>query len=296
MTIQLQFPAFASAVAAEQTVLQIPSQPEWIAPTVEFLKEKAITCGVCHEARANKLMLALHEALTNAIVHGNLELSSELKERSENAFAEALAQRSVDSRYTSRLVEVRIDLDGQGCRWSFTDQGKGFDVERTLSRLAQTEPEQILSSGRGLLLMRAFLDDLRFELGGRRAILTLQRTSVEEQRQSARWPIQRPIRIAPIRDDGSVDWEAAHEAVAQNLSAEGIGFLQARLASTDRILIGIDWQGQLLYLPAEVRHCQAREGAVFELGCRFQVPASMSGKEIAPSAEIESAIENLLKQ
>src|SRR5437660_796472 len=68
------------AVTAEQTVLQVPSHPDWIDPTVEYLRHKAILCGACQEARANRLAVALHEALTNAIIHGNLELSSELKE------------------------------------------------------------------------------------------------------------------------------------------------------------------------------------------------------------------------
>ncbi len=72
MISELQTPSVAAAIAAEQTCLHIPSQPEWIAPTVEYLKNKAILCGACHESRANKLILALHEALTNSIVHGNL--------------------------------------------------------------------------------------------------------------------------------------------------------------------------------------------------------------------------------
>src|SRR6516164_4604390 len=109
MISELQSPVVPSAVAAERTFLQIPSQPEWIAPTVEYLKDKAILCGACHQARAKKLMLALHEALTNSIIHGNLELSSDLKESSDSAFAEALAQRAADPRYGSRSVDVRID-------------------------------------------------------------------------------------------------------------------------------------------------------------------------------------------
>src|SRR6516164_2240557 len=111
MISELQSPVLPSAVAAEHTYLQIPSQPEWIAPTVEYLKDKAVLCGACHEARANKLMLALHEALTNSIVHGNLELTSDLKEHSDTAFAEALAERAADPHYSTRPVEVHVAYD-----------------------------------------------------------------------------------------------------------------------------------------------------------------------------------------
>jgi anti-sigma regulatory factor (Ser/Thr protein kinase) len=296
MLSELQSPVLPSAVAAEKTYLQIPSQPEWIAPTVEYLKDKAILCGACQHARAKKLMLALHEALTNSIIHGNLELSSDLKERSENAFAEALAQRAADPRYGARPVEVRVDYDGEHCQWTFTDQGNGFDVERVLARAsAADDPEVMLSSGRGILLMRAFLDDVRFELNGRRAILTLACAAHEEKRLAPRQALQRLVRVVPFRSDGSVDWEAAHEAVAQNLSSGGIAILQSQLANSERILIGIDWHGQMLYVPAEVRHCQARGGDAVELGCRFQV-APAAENSGATSDCVERSISAILEQ
>lgn len=296
MTSSLPSPLLSSAVAAEQTYLQIPSQPEWIAPTVEYLKDKAVLCGVCHQTRANKLMLALHEALTNSVIHGNLELSSDLKENSDNAFAEALAQRAADPQYGTRSVDVHVSYDGERCHWVLTDQGKGFDVERVLARAsANDEPERLLASGRGILLMRTFLDDVRFELGGRRAVLTLARPSGEEKRKAPRLPVQRSVRIAPFRSDGVVDWDAAHEAVATDLSSGGIAILQDRLANSDRILIGIDWQGQMLYVPAEVRHCQARGGGVVELGCCFQVsPAAESNGSNTDG--VDHAIGELLEQ
>lgn len=295
MISQLQAPSLPSVVEAEHTYLQIPSRPEWIAPTVEYLKDRAILCGACRETRSNKLMLALHEALTNAVIHGNLEISSELKERSDNAFAEALAHRAADPRYAERPVEVHFDYDGEFGRWTFTDQGKGFDVARALARAAQSDAEAQLASGRGILLMRAFLDDLRYELGGRRAILTLARASGEEKRREARQAIHQPIRVAPIRPNGVVDWDAAQEAVAQNLSSEGIAILQSRLAGSERILIGIDWQGEMLYVPAEVRHCQARGGDMVELGCRFQMPPTAPPNG-TPNAGLENALDALLGQ
>jgi anti-sigma regulatory factor (Ser/Thr protein kinase) len=296
MTNPLSTPSLPTVVAAEQTYLEIPSQPEWIAPTVEYLKDKAILCGACHEARANKLMLVLHEALTNSVIHGNLELSSALKEHGDNVFTEALAERAADPHYAARTVGVRVDYDGERCRWTLTDQGKGFDIERTLARASSDDPEVMLASGRGILLMRTFLDDVSYELGGRRAILTMARPSGEEKRRAPRQSLQRPIHVAPIDPSGAVDWDAAHEAVAQNLSGDGIAILQNRLANSERILVGIAWHGQMLYVPAEVRHCQARGDDVVELGCRFLVAADTGEGNAVPSDGVERAIDAMLEQ
>jgi anti-sigma regulatory factor (Ser/Thr protein kinase) len=286
-------PHLPSAVAAEHVHLQIPSKPEWIAPTVDYLKQKAVLCGACQESRVRKLTVALHEALTNAVVHGNLELSSDLKEHADVSFAEAMAARAADPRYGERLVDVEMDYDGERCRWAVTDQGRGFDVEQVL-RQGEADPEALLRpSGRGILMMRAFLDEVAFESGGRRVLLTLYRASGEEKRRHPRLALQRQVRVTPICPDGSVDWDAAYGAVAQNLSQDGMAILQARLATTGRVLIGLDWEGQLLQVPAEVRHCRAMEGDVVEIGCRFQtaVPAAAPAAEVD---EVQQAVDTLL--
>lgn len=288
-------PDLSAAIVAERLRLRIPSRPEWIAPTVEFLKQWAGLCGACQPARDGKLMLALHEALSNAVIHGNLELSSELKEHGD-AFARALAERSADSHYSARVVSIEVDYDGERCEWTISDEGQGFDAEHYLSGGPPDEAELWLASGRGILLMRAFLDSVRYEAGGRRAILTLQRGSGMEKRQHSRQSLQHPVQVAPIRGDGSVDWDAAWDAVTQNLSSEGVGLLQALVTHSDRVLLGVEVEGRPVYIPAQVRHCRPLEGMV-ELGCRF-----LPEKEplpSPPSAElrtVEESVEALLSR
>jgi len=266
-------PELPQTVVSEETRLSIPSRPDWIEPTVEYLTRKAIDCGAVHEARAVKLTLALHEAVTNSLVHGNLEISSELKEREDNAFAEQLAARSALPRYATRQIDIRVHYDGDACRWVITDEGKGFDVGAVLRRSADNGEAYLQASGRGIPMMLAFLDEVQFEMGGRRVVLTLRKPSGAEKRQHVRLNYQERVRVAPIRSDGSVDWDAAYEAVSRNLSEAGMSLLQSRLASSGRVLIGIFSDGQPLYVPAEVRHCQVVGSDIVELGCRFQTPA-----------------------
>ncbi len=290
MTEPIDSPHLPALVQADRAHLRLPSRPDWIEPAVEYLKLRAILCGACHESRSGKLIVALHEALSNAVVHGNLELSSELKERGDDSFARELAARAADPTLAARHVDVHVDYDGERCRWTIADQGKGFDFEAVLRRLQSDDPEVLLASGRGILMMRSFLDEVSYEDRGRRCVLTLLRDSGTEKRQHKRTARQHPLRVVPIRADGSIDWDAAYEAISKNLSAEGVALLQARLATSDRLLIGMG-EGEPLYVPVEVRHCRAVGGGVVEVGCRFHVPgAEMTG----PLGSAQEALGQLL--
>lgn len=292
MTEYPEIPDLSLAVQAEQTHLAIPSRPHWIEPVVDYLRHKAEMSGACHSSRAGKLTIALHEALANAVIHGNLELSSELKEQGDNVFAEALAQRAGDPILSDRTVEILVDYDGERCRWMITDQGNGFDVEKVIKRVTCDDPEVLLSSGRGILMMKSFLDEVHFEHGGRRLILTLKRDSGLEKRHRDRVAMHQPLQIAPIRPDGSVDWDKAYDAVSRNMSEEGVAILQERLSAADRVLIGLYINDQPIYIPAEVRHVHAIGSEVVELGCRFQTRAATTSATPPRSVPVSSADEH----
>src|SRR5262245_30567531 len=120
-------PNLPGLVVTEQMQLSLPSRPDWIEAAAEYLRQRAVLSGACDESRSGKLMIALHEAISNAIVHGNLGLSSELKEHDDTSFAEALARRASDPRLAERIVDIVVQYDGACCRWIITDQGQGFD-------------------------------------------------------------------------------------------------------------------------------------------------------------------------
>src|SRR5438128_1714166 len=116
-----EVPDLPAQVLTDQCHLTLPSLAHWIEPAVDFLCRRAVLCGACEEPRIAKLTVALHEALTNAVIHGNLGISSTLKEDGNQAFAEALAQRSADMSLALRLVDVQMHYDGERCRWVITD-------------------------------------------------------------------------------------------------------------------------------------------------------------------------------
>lgn len=288
MSLDSSVPHLPGMVETEHMQCRFPSRPDWIEPTVEFLRQRSILCGACDEVRAGRIMIGLHEAISNAIVHGNLEISSALKEQGDETFAHELARRSADEAYGNRIVTVRVDYDGAECRWSITDEGKGFDVEQVLQRDPTSGEQILLSSGRGLLMMKAFFDSVHYEMGGRRVVLMLRRDKHEQQRKSNRLPSQQRVRVVPLQVDGSVNWQAAYEALAHNLSGEGMAVLQAQLATADRILIGLETGGEPLYVPAEVRHFRQVGSDMIELGCHFQPPSK--NDPLADSADTAAAL------
>src|SRR5262249_53533780 len=132
--------------------LRMASNPDLIAPTIDYVMERACRCGAVQPSRAMKVMLALNEALTNSVYHGNLGISSKLKEESDSAFAEVVAARCADSDVARRHVDIHVSYDGRCIRWVFTDQGEGFDAAAALRRLDEGGQDSLRPSGRGLLM------------------------------------------------------------------------------------------------------------------------------------------------
>jgi serine/threonine-protein kinase RsbW len=82
------------------------------------------------------ILMALREALANAIKHGNQQ-------------------------DTSKHVHLEMDIVADTLAISIRDEGIGFDPEAVGDPLA---PENRLkTSGRGIFYMKTFMDDVRFE-------------------------------------------------------------------------------------------------------------------------------------
>ena len=98
-----------SRITNRSITLGIPSEFEWITRTVSFLQDQASELSWGDSINSSRIKVSLHEALTNAIVHGNLEVSSELKEDEDtDRFSEALAIRSSQLPYASRMVQIVV--------------------------------------------------------------------------------------------------------------------------------------------------------------------------------------------
>ncbi|MEI8396178.1 MAG: ATP-binding protein, partial [Rhodospirillaceae bacterium] len=113
------------------------------------------------ETIRDNIELALHEALCNALLHGNLQLESigALSIEALERFSSELMGRITDPRFANRRIDVVCDLD-QGCVViDVVDQGGGFVPK------PKAEPK---ASGRGFALIGASCESFRLLDGGRR--------------------------------------------------------------------------------------------------------------------------------
>jgi serine/threonine-protein kinase RsbW len=118
---------------------QIPSQSEFIAPAVDRIIRK-IRKTHCIPGKEDDVEGALFEALANAVIHGN-------------------------HRDARKPVRIRCRLEPRRClSITVSDEGVGFDPGKIPD---PTQPENLgAEHGRGVFLMRTFMDEVRFEKGG----------------------------------------------------------------------------------------------------------------------------------
>lgn len=149
------------------------NDPALVPPLVAQLREDLIEIGLCNVTEAMRAGIALEEALLNAVYHGNLEVSSELRENGDEEFHTLARERSTQEPYASRRVRVTARLTPARATFVITDQGPGFDVSKIPD---PTDPRfQDRPSGRGVLLMRTFMDDVRYNTVGNRVTMVKRR-------------------------------------------------------------------------------------------------------------------------
>jgi anti-sigma regulatory factor (Ser/Thr protein kinase) len=144
------------------------------------LLEAAARLGLFDEATTHRVGLALHEALVNAIDHGNLELDSALRRENEAAYHRLAECRRQMLPYHRRRLHVHARIDSSAAIFVIGDQGRGFDPARLPD---PTDPDGLeCPSGRGLLLIRTFMDEVSFNPTGNQITLVKRRTQREPGR------------------------------------------------------------------------------------------------------------------
>jgi serine/threonine-protein kinase RsbW len=117
----------------------MPNELQAISPLVDRLM-LLIERSQCVPGEEFNVEMALREALANAVVHGNHE-------------------------HPSAKVHIRCRCwRGKGISMIVTDQGRGFDFAKTEGSGLISAP--LSEHGRGILLMKAYMDDVHFERGG----------------------------------------------------------------------------------------------------------------------------------
>jgi serine/threonine-protein kinase RsbW len=125
----------AAPFVTDQTIrFVLPSHIEAVADAAAAAADFIKNCGVTEEG-AFGIEMAVREAVTNAMVHGNQEDET-------------------------KSVEVIFNCHGNELEVEVKDQGEGFDPASVPN---PTDPSNLLkTSGRGIFLMRTFMDQIEW--------------------------------------------------------------------------------------------------------------------------------------
>jgi CheY-like chemotaxis protein/anti-sigma regulatory factor (Ser/Thr protein kinase) len=135
-----------------------------VAPLVAHLRNYLERLGPCDETALTRVCIALEEALLNAILHGNLELSSDLRQDGEEPYYRLADERRGQAPYRDRQVFCSARLSQKEVKVTIRDEGPGFDPSTLPDPCDPANLERV--GGRGLLLIRTFMDSVTHNQSG----------------------------------------------------------------------------------------------------------------------------------
>jgi CheY-like chemotaxis protein/anti-sigma regulatory factor (Ser/Thr protein kinase) len=152
-----------------ETRFELENDPALIYPLAGFFQDNLQRLGFGSEAERTQIGMAIMEAVSNAMIHGNLEVSSELRKVSRQEYNSAIEARREESPYSHRRVRCTANESSGTVEYVVLDEGPGFDPG---SLPEPTNAENLLNvSGRGIMLMRTFMDDVIFNDRGNQVIM-----------------------------------------------------------------------------------------------------------------------------
>jgi CheY-like chemotaxis protein len=151
----------------------LPNDPELIPSLVSYLQHRVIAIGLVDESQRMRVAVALEEALVNALYHGNLELCSQIREEEPEKYEALVRKRSGVLPYAQRRIFVEARLSRQAIQFTIRDEGPGFNPKSLPDPTAPANLEQV--SGRGVFLMRTFMDEVVYNESGNEVTLMKRR-------------------------------------------------------------------------------------------------------------------------
>lgn len=133
-------------------------------PLISLIQESVGQMGLCDGTDQTRLGVALEEALANALYHGNLEMSSQLREDDDAQYHALIDQRRRQAPYRDRRIYVEVSLSRRQAVFVIRDEGRGFNPSTLADPTDPANLEKV--SGRGVLLMRSFMDEVTYNAPG----------------------------------------------------------------------------------------------------------------------------------
>jgi CheY-like chemotaxis protein len=151
------------------TEFVLENDPTLIPALVSHLQEQMAPLQFFDQNGLIRVGIAVEEALLNGMYHGNLEVSSQLRQEDESRFHRLIDERRQRSPYKDRRLRITALLTADRAEFVVADEGPGFDPA-TLPD--PTDPSNLDTiGGRGLLLIRTFMDEVSFNAKGNQIVM-----------------------------------------------------------------------------------------------------------------------------
>ncbi len=151
----------------------LDSDPAMIPPLVDLVQQNLAVVGAGDTIDQIRIGIALEEALMNAVLHGNLEISSQewndvRRESSYEGLRELAEQRRRRFDLRDRRIVVDVHITSHTARFVIRDEGRGFD--RHSSRRSAIDCFE-KGNNRGSMLMYTLMDEVIYNDRGNEVTL-----------------------------------------------------------------------------------------------------------------------------
>lgn len=152
----------------KQIAFVLENETTFIGPTIEHLQANLPSWS---DRDRLQIGMALDEALTNAMHHGNLEVDSVLREgEDDEKYYQTLIERKKQTPYCHRRVRIEAEFSNQHICVQISDDGSGFDPAMIPDPTDEENIHRVC--GRGLFLIKSFMDSVAYNARGNQITMT----------------------------------------------------------------------------------------------------------------------------
>lgn len=128
--------------------------------TIYSMVHELTKAPACFSSDVESIRIGFLEMITNAIEHGNLNITPEEKLQAiqDGTLKELYRNRALTIPYDQRRVTIRYEFTPEKVTYTIGDQGEGFDWRNLPD---PRDPGSLMSArGRGILMTRLYMDEV----------------------------------------------------------------------------------------------------------------------------------------
>jgi len=170
----------AASLLRTELHFRISTNESLVPRLISRMEQAAVELRFCDEMQWMQIAMALDEAIVNAIFHGNLEVSTDLRQIDDGKpFFDLVQARKTLSPYRERQVDISMIATPSEATFVIRDEGNGFDIN---SIPDPTDPANLeKAGGRGLLLIHSFMDEVRHNVKGNEITIVKHKASPQTE-------------------------------------------------------------------------------------------------------------------